>query len=354
MQAVVTKGSLWLPLVLSIAVAGCASATDDSTQQELAQLRKDVDALNLSAHRTRGESETLLSQMDRRSREQAAESTRQTNAINARIEALSTDLNRLSARVDELNQRLDNLSRSGGTTPGGSGSLSSGGPSSGGSSSGGLSSGGLSSGGLSSGGLSSGDPSSGGLSSGGLSSGGLSSGGPSGSGSSGGSGSSTSGGSSARTTPLPAPTPGPPRSSNEPGAEESYKAAYSDFTKGNYTLAVAEFREFVRRYPDSPKVDSAQYWIGECYFNMGRAAASAGQPERSREALERSVQEFRKVFVNYPNGSQVPTALYKEALALVELKQPKVAQARLQYIVDNFPQSEEAPLARERLKNLGE
>src|SRR5215469_10127513 len=319
MQAVVTKGSLWLPLVLSIAVAGCASATDDSTQQELAQLRKDVDALNLSAHRTRGESETLLSQMDRRSREQAAESTRQTNAINARIEALSTDLNRLSARVDELNQRLDNLSRSGGTTPGGSGGPGSGGPGSGGSSSGGPSSGG-----------------------------------PSGSGSNGGSGSSTSGGSSARTTPLPAPTPGPPRSSNEPGAEESYKAAYSDFTKGNYTLAVAEFREFVRRYPDSPKVDSAQYWIGECYFNMGRAAASAGQPERSREALERSVQEFRKVFVNYPNGSQVPTALYKEALALVELKQPKVAQARLQYIVDNFPQSEEAPLARERLKNLGE
>src|SRR5499425_1232629 len=314
MQAVVTKGSLWLPLVLSIAVAGCASATDDSTQQELAQLRKDVDALNLSAHRTRGESETLLSQMDRRSREQAAESTRQTNAMNARIEALSTDLNRLSARVDELNQRLDNLSRSGGTTPGGSGSLSSGGGPSSGSSSGGLS----------------------------------------GSSLSGGSGSSTSGGSSARTAPLPAPTPGPPRSSNEPGAEESYKAAYSDFTKGNYTLAVAEFREFVRRYPDSPKVDSAQYWIGECYFNMGRAAASAGQPERSREALERSVQEFRKVFVNYPNGSQVPTALYKEALALVELKQPKVAQARLQYIVDNFPQSEEAPLARERLKSLGD
>jgi len=287
MQAVVTKGSLWLPLVLSIAVAGCASATDDSTQQELAQLRKDVDALNLSAHRTRGESETVLGQMDRRSREQTAESTRQTAAMNSRIEALSAELTRLSARVDELNQRLDNLSRSGGSSPGGSGN-------------------------------------------------------------SGGSGSS------GRSTPVPTPTPGAPRSSNEPGAEESYKAAYSDFTKGNYSLAVAEFREFVRRFPDSPKVDSAQYWIGECYFNMGRAAASAGQSERSREALERSVQEFRKVFVNYPNGSQVPTALYKEALALVELKQPKVAQARLQYIVDNFPQSEEAPLARERLKSLGE
>jgi TolA-binding protein len=299
MQAVVTKGSLWLPLVLSIAVAGCASATDESTQQELAQLRKDVDALNLSAHRTRGESETVLGQMDRRSREQTAENTRQTAAMNSRIEALSAELTRLSARVDELNQRLDNLSRSGGSTPGGSGSSG-------------------------------------------------------GSGSPGGSGSSGGSGPSGRSTPVPTPTPGAPRSSNEPGAEESYKAAYSDFTKGNYSLAVAEFREFVRRFPDSPKVDSAQYWIGECYFNMGRAAASAGQTERSREALERSVQEFRKVFVNYPNGSQVPTALYKEALALMDLKQPKVAQARLQYIVDNFPQSEEAPLARERLKSLGE
>src|SRR5499427_4593167 len=287
MQAVVTKGSLWLPLVLSIAVAGCASATDDSTQQELAQLRKDVDALNLSAHRTRGESETVLGQMDRRSREQTAENTRQTAAMNSRIEALSAELTRLSARVDELNQRLDNLSRPGGSSPGVSGSSGGSGP-------------------------------------------------------------------SGRSTPVPTPTPGAPRSSNEPGAEESYKAAYSDFTKGNYSLAVAEFPEFVRRFPDSPKVDSAQYWIGECYFNMGRAAASAGQTERSREALERSVQEFRKVFVNYPNGSQVPTALYKEALALMDLKQPKVAQARLQYIVDNFPQSEEAPLARERLKSLGE
>src|SRR5215470_16021181 len=98
MQAVVIKGSLWLPLILSIAIAGCASATDDSTQQELAQLRKDVDALNLSAHRTRGESETVLGQMDRRSREQAAESARQTAAMNSRIEALSAELTRLSAR----------------------------------------------------------------------------------------------------------------------------------------------------------------------------------------------------------------------------------------------------------------
>jgi TolA-binding protein len=281
MQSVVIKGSLWLPLIVSISVTvgGCAGTMDETTQQEIAQLRRDVDSLNLAVHRGRGESDTSLNQMERRSREQSAENARQTAAMNTRLESLSAEVNRLSARVDELSRRLDSQSRA------------------------------------------------------------------------------PSGGSGPSPRPTPAPTPSPSggsKSSTEPGAEESYKAAYSDFTKGNYTLAVAEFREFVRQHPDSPRVDSAQYWIGESYFSIGRAAAAAGQPEKSREALERSVQEFRKVFVNYPGGRQVPTALYKEALALVELKQMKVAQARLQYLVDNFPQSEEAPLARERLKNLGE
>jgi TolA-binding protein len=278
MQSAVTKGSLWLPLVFSVALtaAGCASGAEEAMQQDMAKMRKDLDALNLAVHRSRGETETVLGQLERRTREQSGESTRQLASMNAQIDRLTAELNRLSARLDELSQRLDSQSRPQGA--------------------------------------------------------------PSGS----------------RPAPLPTPTPGGARAPGDATAEESYKTAYLDFTKGNYTLAIAEFREFVRRYPDAAQADAAQYWIGESYFSMGRTAASAGQAEKAREALEQSVQEFRKVFVNYPRGTQVPTALYKEALALVELKQMKVARARLQYLVDNFPQSEEAPLARERLKSLGE
>jgi TolA-binding protein len=278
MQSAVTKGSLWLPLVFSVALtaAGCASGAEEAMQQDMAKMRKDLDALNLAVHRSRGETETVLGQLERRTREQSGESTRQLASMNAQIDRLTAELNRLSARLDELSQRLDSQSRPQGA--------------------------------------------------------------PSGS----------------RPAPLPTPAPGGARAPGDATAEESYKTAYLDFTKGNYTLAIAEFREFVRRYPDAAQADAAQYWIGESYFSMGRTAASAGQAEKAREALEQSVQEFRKVFVNYPRGTQVPTALYKEALALVELKQMKVARARLQYLVDNFPQSEEAPLARERLKSLGE
>jgi tol-pal system protein YbgF len=134
--------------------------------------------------------------------------------------------------------------------------------------------------------------------------------------------------------------------------QDLYQAAYIDFSKGSYALAIDGFREFLRRYPDHPQANSAQYWIGECQVALAQQYTNAGQAERASEALQRAVQEFRKVVANYPRGDRVPTALYKEALTLIELKQPAVAQARLQYLVDNFPQAEEAPLARERLTAL--
>ena len=310
-----TKGNPGLPfraLLLvfgvTLALAGCADVmADDPLQQDVAQLRHDVNALMVAANRGRGETETL-SQLDRRSKEQASESARQASALTTRIDNMSAELSRLSARLDDVSQRVEHLGRqvqSAATPP-------------------------------------------------------------------------------PRPANPPPPTappvaaPRPPASGQsavarpgesvtgltEPSApgttpqaggatpQESYQAAYLDFSKGRYTLAIPALREFVRRFPDSPQADSAQYAIGESYFSLARASASSGQADKSRQELEQAVQEFRKVMVNYPRGNKVPTALYKEALALMELKQTTLAQARLQYLLDHFPQSEEAPLAKERLAAL--
>ena len=281
-----TKGSHRLPFVASAlllamagAFAGCADVSGQALQQDVAQLRQDVNSLTLAVHRGRGDTDTVVGQLDRRTREQGADTAKQIAALGARLDALSAEVGRVTARVDELSQRVDSLGRS-----------------------------------------------------------------------------APSGGAS----PIPpparsggAPSTAAPRASGAGAtAEESYQAAYLDFSKGLYPLSVSGFRDFLRRFPDSALADSAQYWIGEAYFSMARATAS--QPDKSRENLEQAVQEFRKVMVAYPRGSKVPTALYKEALALVELKQTALAQARLQYLVEHFPQSEEAPLAKERLASLKE
>jgi tol-pal system protein YbgF len=281
------KGSLRLPFaawpVLAVtltAAAGCADVSGQALQQDVAQLRQDLNSLTLAVHRGRGDTETVVGQLDRRTREQSAESGKQSAALNARLDALSAEVARVSARVDELSQRVETMGRS-----------------------------------VPSGGAAPVPPP-------------ARSGAP---------------------APSVAAVP-PPARSGGASAEESYQAAYLDFSKGLYPLAVSGFRDFLRRFPDSPLADSSQYWIGEAYFSMARATAS--QPEKARENLEQAVQEFRKVVVAYPRGSKVPTALYKEALALVDLKQTALAQARLQYLVEHFPQSEEAPLAKERLASL--
>jgi tol-pal system protein YbgF len=299
-----TKGSHRLPFVASailavgaLAIGGCADVSGDALQQDVAQLRQDLNSLTLNVHRSRGDTETVVGQIDRRTREQSAETNKQLSALNSRLDALSQDVARVSARIDDLSQRVETLARqpapsaaplpSGGAAPsGGSGAIP--------------------------------PP--------------------------------------ARTGAGPGPAPAiaavPAPARAGASAEESYQAAYLDFSKGLYPLAVSGFRDFLRRFPDSPLADSAQYWIGEAYFSMARATAS--QPDKARENMEQAVQEFRKVVVAYPRGSKVPTALYKEALALVELRQTALAQSRLQYLVDHFPQSEEAPLAKERLAGLKE
>ena len=281
------KGSLRLPFaawtlltVTLTGAAGCADVSGQALQQDVAQLRQDLNALTLAVHRGRGDTETVVGQLDRRTREQNAESAKQSAALNARLDALSAEVARVSARADELSQRVETIGR-----------------------------------GAPSGGASPVPPP-------------ARSGAP---------------------APSVAAVP-PPARTGGASAEESYQAAYLDFSKGLYPLAVSGFRDFLRRFPDSPLADSSQYWIGEAYFSMARATAS--QPEKARENLEQAVQEFRKVVVAYPRGSKVPTALYKEALALVDLKQTALAQARLQYLVEHFPQSEEAPLAKERLASL--
>ena len=292
MQVRGPKGSLVLPfgffVVLVFGVGGCSDATS-GLQQDVAQLRQDLNALTLSVHRSRGDTDTVVGQIDRRTREQSAEQSKQISSLSARVDSLSTELTRVATRLDELSRRVETLSRELTSRPAPAAPAAPSVP-------------------------------------------------------------SAPGG----TPPSSSPMAPRPSSSGGPTPEQAYQAAYLDFSKGNYPLAIAGFREFVRRYPDAPLADQAQYWVGESFFSQARASLAAGQTDKANRELEQAVQEFRRLALNYPRGERVPTGLYKEALALLELKQTKLAQARLQYLIDNFPQSEEAPLAKERLATLGQ
>jgi TolA-binding protein len=143
-----------------------------------------------------------------------------------------------------------------------------------------------------------------------------------------------------------------------PGTESTprdlYQAAYLDFSRGNYALAIGGFREFVRRHPDDEVADNAQYWIGEAYLSLAHRYQDAGELERTDQALKEAAQAFHDVAERYPGADKVPAALYKEALVLLELQQPAPAHDRLEYLVEKFPTTPEARLARERVADPAE
>jgi TolA-binding protein len=139
-----------------------------------------------------------------------------------------------------------------------------------------------------------------------------------------------------------------------PGAQASdlYQTAYIDFTRGHYNLAIAAFREYIRLHPSTPLAEKAQYWIGESHFSLARGHQARNESERAVQELERAVQEFRRVVIVYPRGDRVPAAIYKEAVALEELGQTQLAEARLQFLLDQFPSTEEAARAKDELTRL--
>ena len=285
-----------LLLALLLIASGCASSvevTGEATKQDVFQLRADLAQAQQHAQRARAELDTLTAQLERRVREQQSDGERQTTTLMQRMEGLSSTLATLSARVDELAAQLEAAGRQ----PGAAAPPVRPAPA---------------------------PPN------------------------------------AAPVPPSPAPLAAPPAvpAAVAPPAtgalqpQDIYQAAYIDFSRGNYSLAIAGFREFLRRYPAHDLAGNAQYWLGEGYLGLARAYANAVQADKEAEALSQAVQEFRKVLVNYSRADKVSTALYKEALALIELKQPQQAAARLQYLVENFPQAEEAPLARERLAAL--
>jgi tol-pal system protein YbgF len=121
--------------------------------------------------------------------------------------------------------------------------------------------------------------------------------------------------------------------------EEAYRAAYSDFTKGNYELASQEFQDFLSRYPDSPRVAEAHFYLGECQFAGERFLEAAG--------------EYQKVVRDFPASRLSPAAYLKMGRAYVQLEERSLAEKAYRTLIQKHPNSEEARQAEAALKQLG-
>lgn len=119
--------------------------------------------------------------------------------------------------------------------------------------------------------------------------------------------------------------------------EVVYQTAYNDYINRNYDLAILEFQSFLSAFPESALADNAQYWIGECYY--------------SQQKFKESLIEFNKVIQMYPDGDKFIPAMLKKGLSQMETGNVQSGQRVLEKLVEDYPYSNEARIAQDRLDN---
>jgi tol-pal system protein YbgF len=155
------------------------------------------------------------------------------------------------------------------------------------------------------------------------------------------------------TPPVAAPNVGDPAtagagaapgagSTATPGANtaeaRAYDAAQNLRRIGNYQGAVVAFQNFIKQYPKSPLASSAQYWIGDSYYNM--------------RDFRLAIASQRVVLKSYPDSAKVPDALLNIASSQAELGETAAARKTMEEIVAKHPSSDAADKARRRIASL--
>lgn len=120
--------------------------------------------------------------------------------------------------------------------------------------------------------------------------------------------------------------------------KKDYEEAWKLLERKDYRVAIARFKEFIKKHPQSEYADNAQYWIGESHYAL-------------RE-FDQAILEFDAVRRKYPKGDKVPAALLKQGFAFAELGDKVDARLILQELTDRYPQSPEAAKAKQKLKAL--
>ncbi len=114
--------------------------------------------------------------------------------------------------------------------------------------------------------------------------------------------------------------------------------AFTDLKSGNYDLAILQFEEFIRQFPDTPRTDDAQYWLAECHYG--------------KRDYARAIIEFEKVEKSYKQSDKLGPSLFKLARSFEETGNKVKACAVFKRITADFADSFEARQAGDKLKDL--
>ncbi len=123
-----------------------------------------------------------------------------------------------------------------------------------------------------------------------------------------------------------------------PDPETLYKSAYSDYTNGNYDLAIQGFQQYLQNYGQTDLASNAQFYIGDSYY--------------LQKKYSEAIKAYDQCMIQYPGGNKMQAAQLKKGYALLAEGQTSAGVRELRSLVRRYPDSKEAELARQRLRRI--
>lgn len=118
--------------------------------------------------------------------------------------------------------------------------------------------------------------------------------------------------------------------------QKIYNAAYYDFVKGQYDMAVSGFKNYLSSCPGTALNDNAQYWIGECYY--------------VQKDYQRAQKAFEDMIAKYPSSERLAAAKLKLGETLYALREKTRARQYFEDVIKNNPGTNEAQEAAQMLE----
>lgn len=103
-----------------------------------------------------------------------------------------------------------------------------------------------------------------------------------------------------------------------------------------YDEAISRLYDFIDKYPEGDLTVNAYYWLGEVYL--------------VKPQLEQAKQAFTIVATRYRDHRKAPDAVYKLGVTLDRLDETEAARDRMQTVIQDYPDSNAAGLARKYLE----
>jgi TolA-binding protein len=121
-------------------------------------------------------------------------------------------------------------------------------------------------------------------------------------------------------------------------AQEIYDAAMTQYRRGSMTSAQFGLEEVVDRFPSHQLTPSARYYLADIMVQ--------------RDELREAIEAFLEIPQYHPDAERVPYALYRVGLLYQELGETAEARSFLERVVNTWPDSGAADMARRALNEL--